>query len=47
MEKIFNAMDRHPGKTIATVVAINIGMFLGAVAVIALAVRYVLTGHIG
>jgi hypothetical protein len=30
MEKIFNAMDRHPGKTIATVVAINIGMFLGA-----------------
>jgi hypothetical protein len=47
MEKIFNAMERHPGKTIVTVVAINVGLFLGAVAVIAIAVRYAFTGHIG
>jgi hypothetical protein len=47
MEKLLNAMDRRPGRTIATIMAANIILFLGAVTVIAVAIRYALTGHIG
>lgn len=47
MEKLLNAMDRRPGRTIAAIMAANVILFLGAVAVIAIAVRYALTGHVG
>jgi hypothetical protein len=47
MEKLLNAMDRRPGRTIAAIMATNVVIFLGGVAAIAVAVRWALTGHIG
>lgn len=44
MDKLFNLADRYPGRTMATIMIANIALFIGAVAVIAVAVRYVVSG---
>jgi hypothetical protein len=47
MDKIFSAMHEYPGRTIATVVTVNCILFLGGLAAVAVALRYVFTGHVG
>jgi hypothetical protein len=47
MQKLLNAMDRRPGRTIAAIMVINIVIFLGGLAAVAVAIRWALTGHIG
>lgn len=47
MDKFFEKALNNPGKTMGCVMLINIGLFFGGVAAIAVAVRYALTGHIG
>jgi hypothetical protein len=46
MDKLFNLADRYPGRTMATIMIANIALFIGAVAVIAVAVRYVVAGTV-
>jgi hypothetical protein len=46
VDKLFNTMDRNPGKTIGCIMLINIGLFLGGIAVIAVAARWAITGHV-
>lgn len=46
MDKLFNIMNNHPGKAMGCIMLINIGLFLGGVAAIAVAFRYVVTGHV-
>jgi hypothetical protein len=47
MEKLLNAMDRRPGRTIAAIMVTNVVIFLGVSQRLHVAVRWALTGHIG
>jgi hypothetical protein len=46
VDKLFEKAMNNPGKTMGCVMLINIGLFLGGVAAIAVAVRYAVTGHV-
>lgn len=42
LSKLFDVVTNHPGKTMAAVGCINIGLFIVAVLVIAAAVKWVI-----
>lgn len=44
MDKLFDLMNNHPGKTMGCIMLLNIALFLGGVGVIAVAARWALTG---